>query len=79
MNINQAREQVVNDYIDSMNKEKEQDLFASHVTVEMKKEYFDRILALIEDIKSGKLDNNFTVWQRMNTYMTGNCEPLFSK
>ncbi len=79
MNINQARQLVVNDYINNMNKEKEEDLFAPHVTEDMKKEYFDKRASLIENIRLGNLDTNFTVWQRMNTYMTGKCVPLFSK
>jgi len=34
---------------------------------------------IIKDIESGKLDGNFTIWQRMNYYLTGKCPALLPK
>jgi len=30
----------------------------------------------IAAIESGASDNNFTIWQRMNAFLTGECPPL---
>lgn len=79
MNTNEAREQVVKDLEESLLREKEEDLFATHVTTEMKVEYFDRHSKFIDEVRLGLHDSNFTIWQRMNYYIAGKCVPLFSK
>ena len=53
--------------------------FASHVTDEAKAAYIQRELDLANDILAGKLDHNFTVWQRMNYCLTGECVALLPK
>lgn len=50
--------------------------FASHVTDADKQAYADRHLKLAEEIEAGLHDHNFTVWQRMNYYLTGECVPF---
>jgi len=52
--------------------------FASHVTHNDKLEYIDSQLNLANEIKQGLHDNNFTIAQRMNYYLTGNCIALLS-
>ena len=50
--------------------------FASHVTEKDKDEYAAEQLKLANQIERGELDHNFTVWQRMNYFLTGECVPL---
>ena len=52
--------------------------FASHVTLADKQAYAERNIKLAENIEAGKLDNNFTVCQRMNYYLTGECVPFLT-
>jgi len=53
--------------------------FADHVTQEDKQRYREKQLRMAEEIEAGKHDHNFTIWQRMNTYLTGECVPFLSK
>jgi hypothetical protein len=50
--------------------------FASHITDKDKQDYADKELKLAEEIENGLHDNNFTVWQRMNYFLTGDCVAL---
>lgn len=50
--------------------------FASHVTDADRLEYVRREVQTVRDILAGKLDHNFTVWQRMNYFLTGESVPF---
>ena len=50
--------------------------FASHVTLEDKKQYAAEKLQLAQDIESGEKDGCFTVWQNMYYFLTGECVPF---
>ena len=50
--------------------------FASHVTQEDKQAYKEKEIEQAEEIEAGKHDHNFTVWQRMNYFLTGECPAL---
>jgi hypothetical protein len=47
-----------------------EDLYASHVTESEKDQYLAESLERAERIRAGNVDN-FTVWQRVNTDLTG--------
>ena len=79
MTTDEARERVALYYEESMAREKEEDLFASHVTIEMKAKYFADRVEFIRSIRLGKLDHNFTIRQRMHYYLTGEWVPLLPK
>ncbi len=53
--------------------------FATHVTEEDKQKYVDRHRKLANEIRFGKYDSNFTVWQRMHFFLTEECVPFFPK
>ena len=53
--------------------------FASHVTHDDKVKYVERHLNLAKEIEEGNQDHNFTVWQRMNEFLTGECVALLPK
>jgi len=50
--------------------------FASHVTYQDKVEYARYQRQLAEEIEDGHHDNNFTIRQRMEYFLTGKCTPL---
>ena len=52
-----------------------EDRYASHVTQETKDARLAYGLATAEKIRSGIVDN-FTIWQRVNTELTGDCVAL---
>ncbi len=45
--------------------------FASHVTHQDKIAYQKRQREYANEIEAGKHDHNFTIWQRMNYFLTG--------
>ena len=51
----------------------------STMSPERIKEFEKKQRKLAEEIKAGKHDSNFTIWQRMNYFFTGKSEPLFKK
>jgi hypothetical protein len=52
--------------------------FASHITQRDKENYSIEQLKLADEIETGEHDHNFTIWQRMNYYETGECIALLS-
>ena len=50
--------------------------FASHVTREDKRRYVEDNLKHAAEVEAGKHDGNFTIWQRMNYFLTGECVPF---
>jgi hypothetical protein len=57
---------------------RKQDLYADHVTEETKDLNLQRGIELAEKIRNGVFDN-FTIWQRINTELTGECVALLPK
>lgn len=53
--------------------------FASHVTIADRREYADKQGQYAREIEQGLHDNNFTIWQRMQYYFTGETIPLLPK
>lgn len=49
-----------------------EDRYASHVTEERKEENLQNMLVSADKIEAGIVDN-FTIWQRVNTKLTGEC------
>ena len=52
---------------------------ASHVTREGVLAWASRCRDSAKQIINGERDNNFTIWQRMNTYLTGECVAFLPK
>ena len=53
--------------------------FASHVTLDDKLKYINKQRAYAYEIERGVHDHNFTIWQRMHYFMTGDCVPFLPK
>lgn len=53
--------------------------FASHVTIAQIQEIRAGEVEQIRKIRAGESDHNFTVWQRMNTFLTGKTVALLPK
>lgn len=54
-----------------------EDCYAPHVTLEQRDEYLIEMLKDAEDIRAGHV-RSFTIRQRINTKLTGECVALFS-
>lgn len=52
--------------------------FASHVTDSDKRKYAEDQRKYAEEVLRGEHDNNFTIWQRMNYFLTGECVPFLN-
>lgn len=50
--------------------------FADHVTDEDKRKFAAKHNAYADEIEAGQHDHNFTVWQRMKCFLTGECVPF---
>lgn len=50
--------------------------WASHITEEDKKEYLEKELLYASEVELGLHNNNFTVWQKINLYCTGESVPF---
>ena len=51
--------------------------YADHVTESEKDFTLNKSIELAEKVRNGFFDN-FTIWQRINTELTGKCIPLFN-
>lgn len=72
----QAALNVVADfYVENAKGIRKEDLYASHVTDDQKEDYLRKGLLYAEEIRLGKV-TNFTIWQRVNTELTGECIAL---
>lgn len=63
---------VADSFVDNARGIREEDLYASHVTEKEKEQYLIEGFHRAERIRAGHVDN-FTVWQRVNTDLTGEC------
>jgi len=73
-----AREEVAAWFKENAEAVRKEDFYAKHVTEEEKETYLKKGIAHAEGIAKGMHDNNFTVWQRINTVLTGNCVALLN-
>ncbi len=71
----EVREIVANNAIKSAHVIRKGD-YASHVTEDRKESILQENLKQAELIRSGKLDHNFTIWQRMQYVLTGESIPF---
>lgn len=71
--------EVANDYRELALAIRKENSYASHVTEEQKEENMARMFAMADDIERGEGLNNFTIWQRINTKITGECVAFLNK
>lgn len=69
---------VADDYVRSAHAIRREDLYASHITEAQKKEYLARGIEYAESVRRGNV-SNFSVWQRINTHLTGECIAFLPK
>lgn len=53
--------------------------FADHVTDDDKCDYAAKRISYAKEIEAGEHDGNFTVWQEMNYFLTGECVPFLPR
>jgi hypothetical protein len=70
-----ALTQVANDWRDNARAIRAEDAYAPHVTDETKEGNLREGLALADRIEAGEV-KSFTVWQRVNDALTGECVAL---
>lgn len=75
--LNAALAQVANDWRDLAHAIRKQDCYASHVTEDTKECALQEMLQRADEIKAGDV-RSFTIWQRVNTVLTGDCVALLS-
>ena len=73
-----ACRQVAQDWRDLAHAIREENDYASHVTEAQKDSARDEMLRRADEIEKGEIDN-LTIWQRVNTALTGECVALLSK
>lgn len=66
---------VASDWADMARAIRQEDAYASHVTEADKDSYLADDLALAERIRNGEV-KSFTIWQRVNAALTGECVAL---
>jgi len=71
--VQSARECVAQKKEESARKILKENQYASHVTQERKENNLILAFEMAEDIREGKLDHNFTIWQRIYMELTGEC------
>lgn len=76
--LRDALNTVANDWARMTHAIRVQDDYASHVTEKHKDNNLANGLALAEEIRGGAIDS-FTIWQRVNTVLTGECVAFLSK
>lgn len=74
-NFLDACKQVANDFREIAHNIRKEDCYASHVSEENKIEELQKSLERADRIEAGIVDN-FTVWQRVNEVLTGECVAL---
>lgn len=70
-----AIEKVADWYRDNSIAIRAEDCYADHVTEERKEEILEKGLAFAERVRAGEI-TGFSVWQRINTELTGECVAL---
>lgn len=77
--LTDAINKVADDWADLHKRIREEDGYASHVTEEQKDEYLKKELERAEEIRNGVGLDNFTIWQRIDTELTGETVPFLPK
>lgn len=72
-----AFDTVANDWANLARAIRAEDHYAPHVSEETKEANLSRGLAEAERVRAGKIEN-FTIWQRVNTVLTGECIALLA-
>lgn len=70
-----ALNKVADDWADLARAIRKEDAYAPHVSESTKEANMQAMLARAEEIRAGLVDN-FTIWQRVNTELTGQCVAL---
>ena len=52
---------------------KAENAYASHITEAEKEQFLDNDLAYANEVEKGLHNDNFTIWQRVDTLLTGEC------
>lgn len=73
--LTSALSTVANDYRELAHAIRKEDAYAPHVTVEQKEHQLNKMLKLADEVEKGEV-GTFTVWQRVNTVLTGECVAL---
>ena len=66
-------------YVEHAEAVRNEDCYANHVTIEQKEKYLAEGLEHAEAVRDGKTLHNFTTWQRVNEFLTGECVALLPK
>jgi hypothetical protein len=74
--IQRAREIVADDWAENARAIRREDPYASHVTEAEKDAYLAEGLAYAESVRQGTAKGSFTLWQRLNEVLTGECVAL---
>lgn len=73
-----ARNKVADDWKQNAYAVREDDDYAQHITEQQKDFFLFQSLQLAEEIRWGN-ESSFTVWQRINTELTGECIAFLPK
>lgn len=76
--VRAARAKVADDWDALAHAIRSEDAYASHVTTEEKEANLRAELLRADEIRSGDA-GGFTIWQRINAELTGECVPLFNR
>jgi len=76
--LSDALNKVADDWAKIQRGIRKEDKYADHVSEKTKEENLTKGLERAEEIRNGKNIDNFTIWQRINTELTGESVPLFS-
>lgn len=76
--LQDAINNVANDWANLAYAIRKKDAYAPHVTEQQKDNQLIKMLVIAEEIRQGNI-NSFTIWQRVNNYLTGECVALLPK
>lgn len=74
-----ALNEVADDWLFLSLKIRLKDEYAPHVTEQVKNERLSQSIKDSRKIRNGSSSGNFTIWQRVNAKLTGECVPLFNR
>ena len=69
----EALKKVANDLRENAYAIHSENAYASHVTQEEKERYLQERLGYANEVEKGLYNSNFTIWQRVDTLLTGEC------
>jgi hypothetical protein len=76
--LQDAINNVANDWANLAYAIRKENAYAPHVTEKQKEDALNKMLTSAEEIRQGNI-NSFTIWQRVNNYLTGECVALLAK